>query len=364
MREVSEALESILTGSREVSSSVGVFYDGEPVSDEIPLADGSLSLDATQSISGALEASLPRYVLDELGAQIDMLPTNGGPLSADGTQLALTYYVGLPGRDREAVALGWYRISDWEEGDGTVEVTAPTLEALIAEARFLDPLTIAASTSYTSAVTTLVGELLPLEVTATGGTFPGQTFEDDRYAALLEVLTAWPARKYVDGSGTLVIAPPFDDALDPVVATLTDGEGGTVVHVPRSGTRDGKYNAVKATGETTGTTLPVSGVAYLSTGPRRWNGPFGNVPYFYSSPLLTTKVQAQSAARTILNRLQIGAVPIQITAAPDPRLEVGDVIQLHFEGLTQLVRIDAVTLPLTAAGGAMTVIGHEITRGP
>lgn len=365
MRTTSDALASILTGSRQVSSSIGVFYDGKPVFDDIRVAGGSLTVDGSQDVTGTLELSLPRYAPDETGAVVDLMPSedNDSPINAEGTQVALAYHVGIPGSEPETIGLGWFRIDDWGEGDdGTIDVTALSVEAPIAEARFLAPFNVASGTTFANAARQLVGSLVPLEITASASpVVPKQTFEDDRLAALRELVTAWPARMVAEDSGALVIAPPLNDETDPVVVTLTDGEGGTVVRVPRSGSRTGIYNAVKASGESTGESEPVSAVAYITTGPRRWNGPYGNVPYFYASPLLTTKAQCAAASKTILDRLQILAKPVTISAAPDPRLEVGDVIAVGYRGRVEVVRVDAITLPLLAADGTMTITGHVIS---
>jgi len=363
MRAVSDTLAGMLTGSRSVASYLSAYYDGVPVMDEVPITDGALETDTDQEVPGVLSASVPRHVTDRDGKQWDLLPTTAdAPLAAEGTRLAVTYTVST-GRSREAVGLGWYRVQEWAAGDGVIEVTATSLEAVVQEARFLDPGTIPAGTTFPDAARFLVGGLLPLTVTAPNRTpTGGRAYEDDRLATLRDLVTAWPARVFVDDSGTLVVAPPHNDDTDPIVATLTDGENGTVVQAPRAGSRDGLYNAVKASGEADGDVAPVSAVEYVREGPRRWNGPHGNVPYFYSSPLLTTVAEARAAARTRLASLQHVADAVEIEAAPDPRLQTGDLIGLRQRNRTRTVRIDATALPLTAEGGTMTIRGHEVVR--
>jgi hypothetical protein len=365
MRDVSPMLAAMLNESHEVHSALACYYNGRPVADEIPVSDGSLEIDANAAVPGQLTATLPRFLHDqETGAVRDLLPTtDNAPLGCSGTQVAVMYSVQLPGQDkRESVDLGWFRITSWEEGDGTISITAASLECIIEEARLITPVSIAKGTSFAAAAKTLVGGLLPLRVTANAAkTASMDPFEEDRLAALNALVTAWPARMRVDPAGTLEIIPPVNDATDPITVSLTDGEDGTVMTSPTNGTRDGVYNAVRAQGEADGDVAPVSAVAYLSSGPRRWNGPYGNIPYFYSSPLLTTKAQAQAAAKTRLAALQVIAAPVEAEIAPDPRLEAGDVIELTHEGITRLVRLDSVSLPLTYAG-TQTIKGHVIIR--
>lgn len=363
MREVSPVAAAMLATSHTVATSVAVFYDGEPVVDDVPIVDGALEYDGTAAIPGTLSLTLPRYIVVD-DAEVDLLPTAAGsPLGSDGHQLAVTYLIDLPGMEREAVALGWYRVEEWAEADaGTIAVTAASLEALLAEARLLSAVKIAKTTPYATAATTLVGKLLPLEVTADPAQVTNaQVFEEERLDALSTLVTAWPARKYVDDEGTLQIGPPFDDATDPIVFALTDGEEGTVVSAPRSGKR-GIPNAVKASGESQGDVAPVSAVAYVHTGPRRWNGPYGNVPHFYTSSLLTTQAQCLSAAQRILRRLQWQAEEYTVTCAPDPRIQYGDVGTLTYAGRTFPVRVTKVGLPLTADGGPMTLVATEVDR--
>lgn len=363
MREVSEVAAATLATSHGVSTSVAIFYDGEPILDDVPVVDGSLEYDGTQNVPGTLTLALPRFLtVDDV--PVDLLPEDeDDQLGSNGQQLAVTYLIDLPGREREAVFLGWYRIESWDEqDDDTIAVTAYSLEALIAEARFLAPVTIAKGATYTAGATTLIGGLLSAEVSADPAKITeAQVFEEDRLEALGTLVDAWPARKYVDDTGTLHIAPPFDDATDPVVVQLTDGEDGTVVKAPRSGKR-GIPNAVKASGEATGELAPVSAVAYLQNGPRAWNGPYGNVPYFYASPLLTTQAQCSKAAKTILDRLQWRAADFTVVCAPDPRYQFGDVIELTYRGRTFPARVTKTALPLTAAGGAMTLTVTEVHR--
>lgn len=364
MREVSESTAAVLTGSREVSTYVSAYYNGRAVLDELPIVDGSLEYDNTQEVPGSVSLTLPRFHTDpDTGEVIDLLPTKANaPLAAEGTQLAVSYVVSAPGRGSETISLGWYRIQAWEEGDeGTISVSGNSLEALIQESRLLKPRTTGKGARYSDAFTGLLGGLLPLLITADDTVrTSSEVFEEDRLEALRKLCESWPARMFVDDTGTLEVTPPFDDDNDTAVLTLTDGEGGTIVAAPRSGSREGVYNAVKASGEADGDKAPVSAVAYLRNGPRRWNGPYGNVPYFYTSPLLTTAAQARSAATTRLRNLQQIANPVTVETPPDPRIQEGDVLDITtVDRGTLTARVDALSFPLTYAE-TMTLTCHEL----
>src|SRR5690606_24391248 len=91
-----------------------------------------------------------------------------------------------------------------------------------------------------------------------------------------------------DGEGTLRVA----DAPDATVPVwhVRAGRHGVLVSAQRRVTRQGIYNAVVAQGEaTSGTPARAVVVDDGPLSPTRWGGPFGKVPRFYSSPLLTTR---------------------------------------------------------------------------
>jgi hypothetical protein len=108
-------------------------------------------------------------------------------------------------------------------------------------------------------------------------------------------------------------------------------------------------NVIVARGEAQDGTTPVQAVAvdsdpssptYAGTGPG--TSPYGRVTEFYSSPLLKTVAQAQSAANTILAQ-NVGAGATYTLVRPyDPTITAGDVVSLGGAALA----VDAVTLDL------------------
>jgi hypothetical protein len=362
MRTVSDDLGIILGASHQVHTTADIVLGGVVLFRGVPISAGALSVDATRAVPASADITVPRYGAGPTGQRVDLLPTTAGsPLGCDGHRLVLSYQVGAA-HGTERVPLGHVRVQSWAQGGAGIDLACTGLEALIDEARFLAPVHIPGATAYADAARQLLGGLLPVAVTAAPGvTGAGIDADNERLGALQELLLAWGARTYISDNAVLMIAPAYDDGADPLVWALCDGEGGTVVHVPSGGSRDGVYNAVRASGEQDGDFAPVSAIAYTPSGPRAWNGPYGNVPYFYSSPLLTTNDQAAHAARTRLAALSNAAAPVEISAAPDPRLQPGDMGVLTWAGASRVVRIDATVLPLTAGGGAMTITGHTIT---
>lgn len=367
MRQSSDLFSPTLSASHTVFSAVGAFYGQQSVLDNIAISDGSLSVDSSQLIRGDLSITVPRFYTGADGVRRDLLPSGEtDAFGTNGQQLALSYTIGRPGGFRETIQLGWYRISDWAEDGANVNVTATSLEALIDEYKFLATQEFAPGTTVAQIIRTLLNplgsrDILPWHIQmSTGTVLTGRVYEDNRLEALSGFLSQWRYNMWVDDHGILQIGPALSDTDYRVVGSLVDGENGTIVESPTQGTRDGVYNAVVASGEANGDVAPVTATAYLGSGPRAWNGPYGNVPYFYVSPNLTTVAQCLQTARDFLADLQKTARPVTITAIPDPRYEVGDVLSVSYRGRSTDVRIDAITLPLTAGGGAMTISGHEL----
>lgn len=364
MRDSSEMFTPSLAGSHQVSAEVDAFYNGTPVITHVPISDGSLEVDGSQLIPASLSVTIPRFFTGPDGVRRDLLPTTDlDAFNCNGQQVTVSYTISRPGHGTETIPMGWYRINGWTEEGANLNVSATGLEVRLDEARFLAPLQLRPGTTRRDAIQTMVDRLLPLRFAPpVTGTLGGRTAEDNRLEALAQMLSDWGYRMSVDDQGILAIDQGWDDYTDPAVAFLTDGEDGTVVRSPTAGDRDRIYNAVVASGEQDGDVAPVSAAEFLRDGPRAWNGPYGNVPYFMASPLLTTVAQCRSAAATRLRNLQAIANPVTIEAVPDPRYQIGDVLHLTYRGQVRLVRVDSIKLPLTASGGPMVLGGHEISR--
>ena len=142
-----------------------------------------------------------------------------------------------------------------------------------------------------------------------------------------------------------------------VALTLTDGVDGTVVRTSGSTSRDGAATLVVARGQAAdGGQLQA--VAYASTGPHAYGGPFNPlpVPHVFASPLLTSLAECQAAAETILARItRASGQEWQVEAVPHPALQAGDTVRLVVGDLDVTGTVETMDLPLTAAGGPMSL---------
>ncbi|WP_293785169.1 DUF5047 domain-containing protein [uncultured Aeromicrobium sp.] len=365
MRTASNEYELMLGTGLQVSSVVDIYYGGSLLKAGIPVAGGSVAYDDTQDVSMSSDFRVPRRVSLDGGATLtDLLPREElDPLNYYGQVAQFRYDVRHPSGRIESFSLGQTRIQSWDDEMGEITVTGAGLLLEAKEDRFLYPEQIKRSTPFPAAVRQLLGDIIPVAVDEglPPRTTPAYTFEEDRLTALRQILDTWPARAYVDEQGVLRITRPYDDLTDPIVRTIRDGIDGTLLEAPRSGSREGRYNAVKASGEDTGDSTPVSGAAYITEGPMAWNSSeFGNVPYFMSSPLLTTRAQCNAAARTRLDNLRRAAEPRTFTIVPDVRLQVGDIVRVDSSDEEPLLlRIQSIDFPLTY-DGVMKVTGGTI----
>jgi len=120
--------------------------------------------------------------------------------------------------------------------------------------------------------------------------------------------------------------------------------------VSTKNTRDGLYNAVVARGERIADIYPVQGVyenVDYST-KTYWDGPFGNVPFFYESDLLGDTTAAELAAEFRLESiLKDRTRTFTITTVPDPTLDPNDIVALELPGRNPFpAKITSITLPL------------------
>src|SRR5690606_3912663 len=143
---------------------------------------------------------------------------------------------------------------------------------------------------------------------------------------------------------------------------VTHGRDGVLVSMARELSRDGVYNAVGARGEGADTEVPIQAVVVDSDprSPTYWHGPFGKVPRFYSSPLITDVAQAASAAASLLRKSLGLPYGVSFGTIVNPALEPFDPIRVTYPGRVERHIVETLTIPLTA-GAAMTGTTREQT---
>jgi hypothetical protein len=321
----------------------------DPDGDETPIIDGDVQLDATAKIRGTAE-------LTTTGAW----PSSASsPLAPFGQELFLERGLTFGNGITEWVSLGYFRLEDTEQEvpAGTIRLAASDRMAGLEDGRLMAPIQYGTTAQLGAIVEQLVTEVYPAatiewddpaaETAALGRQLVA---EEDRHGFLDELVASLGKVWFWDYRGVLVIR----DAPDPSapVATVAGGAGGVLVQAGRELSRKGAYNAVVATGEAADTEPPARAAVVDNdpASPTYFYGPFGPVPRFYSSSMLTTDEQAENAARAMLLRTLGVPYAVDFSAVPNPAWEPLDPVSIVTPGkLPETHVLSSLTIPLTAA---------------
>jgi hypothetical protein len=361
MQTVTSQFLETLTASHSMAASVTAMYAGSVTVADLPIADGSVTVDRGSKVRRSLSLTI---------ADPKRLPWGAlDPLAVYGQKLMVSRGIRYAGNATEMVPLGTFRINE-PQGDtllGPVTLTGQSSECYIIDDKFMVPTSTRGYTTCVDAIEYLIRQTLPdaAIVNATAGARNPScaiitwNANSDRWDAVQQVALAMQAEIYVDALDRFVIADVPQVLTSRVVWDIAEGEGGTLMEASRQMSRTAVYNAVVASGENTSSNVaPVSAVAYDTgpTSPTRWSGPFGHVPKFISSALWTTVGACQAAADYALFDAIAPNVSTSIDAIPNAALEGGDCIRVSYAGRKELFIVQSVTTPLTAQGSASLVL--------
>ncbi|WP_432789236.1 DUF5047 domain-containing protein [Brevibacterium sp. K11IcPPYGO002] len=267
----------------------------------------------------------------------------------------------------ETVPLGVYRVEEVSQAGlrpGRAQVDGLSLEAQVQDERFHQPRTLPIGTGQYWA-TTLIKEVLP-EVSMSwrlGSSLTPQLVEERDRWGLIDGRSRDPSiakslggRVFCDSRGSFVAAPVPTLENEPVWE-LVAGAGGALVEPQQTLSRDGVYNQVVASGASENGQPPV-GPAVASdvdpVSPTYYKGPFGAVPLFYTSKLLTTFPQCQAAALSLLApRLGLKQT-VSVSALVNYAIEPDDVISVTMpDGHEENHIVDSVSYSLTGSTMSM-----------
>lgn len=358
MIPVSDQFRQALTRSHQVVTKLEVLdAAGDTIPSNLAPVNGAVTLDRKAAYRRTLSLDL---------AGLSLIPDGVDDLlSPYGHQIRVYTGIRFTDSTEELVPLGTFRIQD-VTGDrdlGEVHVEGYSVAATVAEDQFLIPMASDPILTVQEQIEFLILESIPgavvlLEATEDRGMAAGVVWEQDRWKAITgtdasSLAVSIGAEVWISNLDEFVIrdVPRVDD---PPVLTVRAGEGGALVSAPVTLSRDDVRNAWVVSGQSTSQDVPpVRAIEYddnpLSA--TRWDGPFGHVPGFFSSPNLTTSAECLITAQALLADSLGLAKSIDLTAIPDPTLEPCDVITVEYaDGRTEDHLIDTVTIPLVADG--------------
>lgn len=335
--------------SHEIRVYAAAITSASGVVDNLPVTSGSVVSDASSQIRRTATVGI---------GDSDLWPADPlSILSPIGSELLISYGVVLqPGEVeyiqviRGPITRAQRQVPTTGNGDA-LTVTVADRSSKVAEARFDAPTQTIAGATTVAEISRLITSVLPnvtvTDLTGSTKVAPLLEMERERWSDGIEKLAdSIGAEVFATPEGNFVIRPqPTVD--HPPVWTLDAGDGGVLVAEDSEFSRDLTYNRVVASGQRVDGIPPVYAVVSDTdpNSPTYISGPFGVKTRFYSSQLLTTVPQCESAATSMLARVTGNHMNVSFSAITNPALEAGDVIRLLFEDRDEIHIIDRVEIP-------------------
>lgn len=356
MRTRSERFDQTIASSHEATFRVAVLEPGNAA--EVMVLDdiigGSVTLDQTAAVRGRCDINLP--LTDEL------LPTTPQhPLAPYGNEVRVSRGITYTDGTEELISLGIFRIQSVEVEDsaetGTIRISGLDRAQRVSDAKFQDPFSTLGSEQVEDVIEDVVNDVYPdvqTDFLAPVHTLTPVAVEEasDRWEFAQELARSIGAELYFDGDGVLVLRTIQEPGQGSAVATLAEGDSGVLLDTALTWNREDTYNRVVVTGENTETDETYRGEAINDNpaSPTYYYGTFGQVPLWYSSPLVGSDAQAQQAAEGLLAREVGTAKTVSCGTIVNPALEPGDSVRITRErsGIDEDHLIDSMTIPLSA----------------
>lgn len=343
--------QAALNASHQMVTGVEVTFNGILQQVDLAVTDGEVTIS-----NELIRRSANITVVDPTGA---LTPAATNDLIMPlGTEITLYRGIKFPDNTIETVRLGIFGIDDVQIEDSganmSLRIDLFDRAKKVQRADFTSDYTIPSGTNYVDAIRNILIDGFPqiqINFPVLTDTTPNIIFQHntDRWKAAVDMATDIGYDLFFDNNGVCIMR----FALRPVwpIALFTEGETGNLLDIRKRYNRDGIYSHVIVSGETTDNTVPVRAEAVDNDpqSPTYYLGPFGDVPYFYTSQLITTTQQAQATALGLLSRVSGILEGLEFNALPNPALDVSDIINVK----RALSKVDAnygvekISLPLT-----------------
>jgi hypothetical protein len=321
----------------------------EPVT--VPVVGGSVTVDGSTASartgSVTIPWSLSSMASEALGLDLRHLPF--------GAYMFLERGVRYADGSTELVPVGRLRINavSWRTSEGAATLDMSDRMAQLSDTllRPYTPVGVTASQLIEAFVYQVFGETIAYHIETDPGTeavLTGVTYEGDLGSAIADLATSVGAVALFDALGDFVLKPRVVEPADEGVWDIDSGAEGVFVDANESLDRTGAFSAVLVRGESAAG-VPIEGFAYDldEESPTYYLGPFGKVTSVHEAPSVQTQDQADELAMQLLMGYHGLTRSLAIQSVPNPALEVGDTVTLHFpDGRTELHLIAALTVPL------------------
>lgn len=338
MRQHSDELERVLSGSFERELSVNVFTGSDRTLEDVRFE------------SWQLDSDLGRGICTQGSGTVVYSSSDGSSVVPVGTEGVLSPFRARvepvmtirAGGFSESVSLGTFRVTavptasdSFAVRDGREYVLASrvglkfdSLESDVERWGFQSPEQSKAGVSAFAEIRRLTG--MPVEETVPDVAVPAlkvwEAKQGGRLDAVLELGRVLGGSAVVNSRGAWEIVP---DAIGEAVTSLKLGAEGTVIDVADEIDTDEVYNEVVGTFEDVNG-KPIFAVARVTSGPLSVDGPYGVNTRYYSSDLVKTQARANVAVQAVLDQ-SIGSqqYDVQVQCHVNPLVEIGDVVALE-----------------------------------
>jgi len=253
---------------------------------------------------------------------------------------------------------------------GEVPLTLVDQTTRLARCRFTAPWVVSGGTradAIEAMVTDAIATATVIKL-ADGGTMPAAMFDRDRLQAIADLAKDGNLDVGFDALGRYVIrAQP---ALTPTapVWTARTGNAANIIDASHDHPFDRLYNTVVVIPVDDTQLWSVQTVSVSDPAHPRHPDKVGVVPYFHTSPMITTAAQAVAAGEGILQRLLTTTDHIKATVLGNPALEYGDTLAVVHEatgsdpGLSGTYLLEDFTFDLVSGAQEITARSTDLAE--
>lgn len=353
MIDVSDDLPAVLQAGGFTRSFVAnLVVDGETVLEDVPLVGCEVSSDGTARIRGQVSATL--QYSDEIGQSV-VPETLTSWLTPYASYLDVSMRIATGGFS-EKVLRGTYKVIGVGDASAKRVTVGPRIVTLGSSVKLTladafrvtdrEDFPVPSGPSSLLSAWAEIGLLTGLPLYRNVADSPiirAVTYQENRLDAVFDLASILGGTPYMSPLNQVTIQP---DVWGSPTDEIMMGPDGTATAIDIDDlTDDNIFNQVVVRSHDDTQSI-VLATAQIATGPLRYGGPFGRIPYFASSQYVTTPAQAQAYANSLLPQVSAQpATPYSISCLPDPRREVGDVVPFEKDGRTLLGRIQSLKLP-------------------
>jgi len=360
MWPITDAFREAVRQSHKVVTRVEILNEGSFIGLLYPV-DGSVSVDSRR----AVRRTLSMTVVDEDGTLTPSQNATTGLLAPYGTELAVFRGVEYQDGSSELVPVGVFlltQVSVTEDSGGQqITLQGSDRSLRISRNKLLDPFRIASGTSLESGIVSLLRDRwadVQTDFPVTGVVLPDVVIEAEKgadpWAAAVTIAEAfgYDLAFSPDGIARMQLIP--DPLADDPVEVYQDGADAVVTALTRTFDSARAYNGIVVTAQGTANATPFRVIAW-DENPNSITyryGPFGEVPFFYESSLITDADQAAVTAAALLRKATGQSESVSWAQIVNPAHDVLDIVRLKRQekSLDLVLLIDRLDVPLGPDG--------------